>query len=234
MRVAAVLAGLALVLAPAADADGGGGGSYLAVGNDYDFTLSNTGATAWRGFYLVAPSGVTFVGGTTGNEGSATCTVGQPDGVPNEIECAPLALNILPPTGSVAFVATTSAKALCGTTFQLFVSFDGVAYSHAADLGAAAGCGVEAVTLIAPPLLHGTPIVGRTIRASPPIWSVTPTHVAYVWQRCAGSSCATIDGASGLTLVLTKRDVGHRIRVVSAATIEGTQHRAMSSALAVR
>jgi len=209
---------------------GGGGSSYLAAGNDYDFTLANTSSTAWRGFYLVAPAGISFVGGTTGNEGSATCAVGPP----NEIECGSLATNILPPTGSVAFVATTAAKAVCGTTFQLFVSFDGVAFSHVADIAAAAGCGAQAVTLVAPPRLRGTPRVGHTVTVTAPIWSVMATRVRYRWERCTGTTCTTIAGAAGPKLDLTRRDAGHGVRIVATATIAGEAYSAKSSTLAIR
>ena len=71
MNAATAVAAFALAL-------GSQGGAYIANGNDYDFSLVNSGTTPWRSFYLVAPSGTAFVGGTTGNEASATCVVGPP------------------------------------------------------------------------------------------------------------------------------------------------------------
>src|ERR1700733_10902620 len=78
--------GCALVAAAVAGAGDGGGGAYLSNGHNYDFALVNSGTTAWRSFYLIAPAGTSFVGGTTGNEASAPCVVGPPD----QIECGPL------------------------------------------------------------------------------------------------------------------------------------------------
>jgi hypothetical protein len=230
---ALTLAGSLLVCAPAGAADGGGG-TYLASGNAYDFALFNDGSTPWRAFYLVAPQGMSFVGGTTGNEGSASCTVGGPDGSSNEIECGPLPPSLMPPQARVAFVATTTTKSVCGVTFQLYVTAaDGAPFTRAADVTEAPGCGAQRVELVARPTLHGTPIVGRTIRATPPIWSAAPTRVRYRWERCTSSSCATIAGASGPSLVLTKRDAGHAVRLVVTATVAGQDVRASSSRLRV-
>ena len=213
----------------------GGGGTYLTSGRAYDFVLFNSGSTPWRNFYLVAPQGMSFVGGTTGNEGSASCVVGQPDQSSQEIECGPLSPGVMPPQARVAFVATMTSQSVCGATFQLFVnSADGAPFTRVADVTEAAGCGAQSFKLVAPPRLRGTPIVGNTIRATAAIWSTAPTHVRYRWERCAGSSCATIAGATRLTLFLTKRDAGHAVRLVVTATIGGEEVRASSSRLAVR
>lgn len=213
----------------------GGGGTYLTSGRAYDFVLFNSGSTPWRNFYLVAPPAMSFVGGTTGNEGSASCVVEQPDGSSNEIECGPLAPGVMPPQARIAFVATMTSESVCGATFQLFVnSADGAAFTRVADVTEAAGCGAQLSKLVAPPTLHGTPIVGNTIRATAAIWSTAPTHVRYRWERCAGSSCSTIAGATGLMLFLTKRDADHRVRLIVTATIAGEEVQASSSTLAVR
>ncbi len=74
------------------DADGGAG-TYTASGSSYDFDLVNTGTTAWQFFTLLAPPGTTFVGGATAGEATVHCAVGQPDGLPNEVECGPLSLS---------------------------------------------------------------------------------------------------------------------------------------------
>jgi len=239
-RTAAALTLAGSVLACAHGAAGrplvdGGGGTYLTSGRAYDFVLVNSGSTSWRNFYLVAPQGTSFVGGTTGNEGSASCVIGQPDGSPREIECGPLSPGVMPPHAQVAFVATTTSESVCGTTFQLFVnSADGASFTPVADVTAGAGCGARPPRLVARPKLRGTPIVGSTIRATAAIWSAAPTHVRYRWERCAGSSCTTISGASGLMLLLTKRDAGHTVRLIVTATIAGEEVRASSSTLAVR
>lgn len=210
-------------------------GTYLTSGRAYDFVLFNTGSMPWRNFYLVAPQAMTFVGGTTGNEGSASCIVEQPEGSSSVIACGPLAPGVMPPQARIAFVATMTAESVCGATFRLFVnSADGAPFTRVADVTEAAGCGARPAKLIERPTLRGTPIVGNTIRATAAIWSTAPTHVGYRWERCAGSSCATIAGATGPMLFLTKRDAGHRVRLIVTATIAGEDVRASSSTLAVR
>jgi hypothetical protein len=211
----AVLAATCL-LALAAD---GGSGSYVATGRSYDFVLFNSGSTPWRSFSLVAPPGLAFVGGTTGNDGSVTCTVGPP----TQIVCAPIAATVMPPQGHLTFVATMTAPTVCGVTFQLFVSSSDAApysYTRAADVSETPGCGTPRV--LTPPALRGKAVVGGTLRATPPTWSSAPTRVRYRWERCTGSRCTAIRGATRLVLVLTKRDAGRTVRLVATATIDGT------------
>src|SRR5919108_1443151 len=95
-----------------------GGGNYIATGDTYEFVLANTGTASWRSFEIVAPAGLAFVGGTTGNEGPATCIVGPP----TQITCGPLATSTMPPQGHITFVATVAAPATCGPVFELLVS----------------------------------------------------------------------------------------------------------------
>jgi hypothetical protein len=215
--------------------DDWGGGTYVATGRSYDFILFNSGPTAWRSFYVVAPPGMSFLGGTTGNEASAHCVVGQPNGSAAEIECGPLAPGVIPPQGRLAFVAATSASSVCGVTFELFVSSaNDASYTRAADVTEAADCEKQAAPrAVTRPTLHGTPSVGSTIRATAPTWTSPPTLVRYQWQRCVDSTCAAIAGATGLTLVLTRRDAGHAVRLVAMATIAGRQVRTNSRMLAV-
>src|SRR5215469_12715707 len=134
MAAALTLAASVLVCAHSATARSladGGGGTYLVSGRDYDFVLFNAGSTPWRNFYLVAPRGMSFVGGTTGNEGSASCVVGQPAESSNEIQCGPLSPGVMPPQARVAFVATMSSEGVCGPSFQLFVnSADGAPFTR--------------------------------------------------------------------------------------------------------
>ncbi len=196
---AAVLA--ALVVA----AGDGGSGTYVATGRDYDVAFYNSGTTAWRAFALTAPPGSTFVGGTTGNEGSIACAASG-----NQIQCGPIGANVMPPQAHLTFVATMADAAICGPTFALSVSGDGSTYTPAGDIGPAADCAPHAVTR---PVLHR---VGKRIRATPPAWSSPPTHVTYRWQRCAGSRCIAI--ASGLTLHVKRSGT---YRLVATATIDG-------------
>jgi hypothetical protein len=202
--VAALAAAFALFAA--------GSGTYVATGHDYDVAFANTGTTSWRAFELVAPAGLTFLGGTTGNEGSITCTVGPP----NQIVCGPIGVTVMPPQAHLTFVATTTAPATCGVVFQLALSDDGSTFAPAGGL--AGTC--------APPTLD---VVGRTVRATPPAWRATPTAVRYRWQVCRRSLCTTVAGATGLTLRVTKREAGRVVRFVATATIDGVAVTARSA-----
>lgn len=204
---AAILAALAV----------GGSGAYAANGHDYDFAFYNSGTTPWRAFSLTAPPGMTFVGGTTGNEGSATCVASA-----NQIQCGPIGVNVMPPQAHLTFVATMQGVATCGPTFALSASDDGSTYTHVADIGPAPDCPPHALTR---PILHRT---GTTIRATPPAWSSPPTRVVYRWQRCA-ASCFAI--GSGLQLRV-KRSGAYRL--VATATIDGQVVVTRSRLLAVR
>ena len=218
-----------LVAAGTARADGGGG-TYVTNGHDYDFALVNSGTVAWHSFYLVAPSGMTLVGGTTGNEASDTCVVGPP----NEIRCGSLSQSAAPASGSIPFVVTTTSAAICGPAFALFVSTDGSTYVSAGDLVAAPACGPQAPRALTAPSLHGAPKVGATLRVAPPQWSARPSQVAYRWERCTSKSCVTIAGAARSSLRLTRADGGHTIQVVVTATIAGLQVHVPSHGLFVR
>ena len=127
MRVASLALVVAFVLVPGAGAAGGGSGTYTASAATYAFNLVNGGSAPWQYFLVVGSPETRFVGGTTSNEGSAHCVVGQPDGRPNEIECGPVSANVAPPGGHVGFFATLSAFPSCGAPFELYSSSDGVA-----------------------------------------------------------------------------------------------------------
>lgn len=196
----------------------GGSGTYVATGHDYDVAFYNSGTTAWRGFTLTAPTGLTFVGGTTGNEGSVTCTASG-----NQIQCGPIGVNVMPPQAHLTFVATMRDPATCGPLFALSVSGDGTTYTPVGGIGPAAGCAPHALTR---PVLHRT---RSLIRATAPAWSSSPTRVLYRWQRCTGSRCIAI--ASGLVLHV-KHSGSYRL--VATATIDGQAVVSRSRLLAVR
>lgn len=213
----------------------GGSGTYAATGTTYYFDFANTGTAAWQFFIVIAPPGTTFVGGTTGNEQSARCIVGQPDGSADEIECGPLSPSVVPVRAHIPFVATLSAPAACGASFQLAVSSTGVApFTSAPDVTEAGPCAGTSATAIAPPALHGKPVVGRTITATPPTWSAAPTSVVYRWQRCTATACTRIAGATRLSLALTRADAGHGVRLVATAVVDGATIVSASKKLAVR
>jgi hypothetical protein len=226
---------LVLIGVPAAAAADGGSGTYTATGQTYFFNLFNSGTTAWQYFILVGAPGTRFVGGTTGNEGSARCLVGQPDGLPNEIECGSMFVTVIPPSGHVPFVATLSAFPACGAPFQLYASSTGTPpFSRVGDATFSGSCAAVPPRVVTPPSLHGIPVVGRTLTATAPTWSETPTRVTYRWQLCTPTGCAPIKGATRLKLKLTKRTTGHTVRIASIATFDSLQVESVSKRIAIR
>jgi hypothetical protein len=200
----------------------------------YDFNLFNAGATAWQYFVVVGTAATRFVGGTTGNEASARCVVGQPDGQANEIECGPVSVSVIPPNGHIAFVATLSAFPECGAPFQLYVSSTGASFSRVGDATFSGRCGAAPPRMLRPPALHGVPVVGRILTASAPTWSATPTQLTYQWQLCTGTMCVPLEGAARLTLKLTKRTAGHTVRIAAFATFDGRSVESDSTRVGIR
>jgi hypothetical protein len=234
-RVVVILCAGALVgaAAPAGRAADGGSGTYTATGRTYYVKLFNTGTTPWQFFFLVGPAGTVVVGGATViGESTARCVVGQPDGLPAEIECGPLTAA---PTLHFGFVVTLSAPTACGASFQLDVSSTGVApFTRVGDVTFAGSCTSASPHVVARPTLHGMPTVGNTLTASAPTWSAPPSRVEYQWQLCTTASCSPIRGATGLTLKLRSRDAGHAVRIVATASIDGDTVTSSSKAIAVR
>jgi hypothetical protein len=81
------------------------------------------------------------------------------------------------------------------------------------------------------PTVSGRTIQGQTLTTTNGTWSgTTPLSFQYRWLRCDtsgggnnGVNCATIPGETRKTLVLTRADVGHRIRSrVIASNADGT------------
>jgi hypothetical protein len=234
-RLAVAAACLASVFVAAAAADDGGSGIYTSTGPTYDFNLFNGGTTAWQYFIVVGTSDTRFVGGTTGNESSARCVVGQPDGRANEMECGPMSVGVIPPTGHLAFVATLSAFPECGAPFQLYASSTGtLPFSRIGDATFSGSCAAGSPRALTTSSVHGVPRVGRTLTATAPTWSTTPTSVAYQWQLCTAKGCIPIKSATHLTLRLTKRTAGHTVRIASVATFDSRHVESVSKRIAVR
>jgi alpha-tubulin suppressor-like RCC1 family protein len=75
-----------------------------------------------------------------------------------------------------------------------------------------------------PPVANEAPVVegeareGQTLKAGTGTWYGTaPFSYAYRWERCEGSNCATIEGASGPSYVVQGADVGEALRVTVTA-----------------
>ena len=85
---------------------------------------------------------------------------------------------------------------------------------------------------VAPPVISGAAIVGRTLTGSPGTWSgVQPISYAYQWLRCkadAGddsstSSCTNIGGATTTSYTAVSGDLGFRLRFrVKASNKQGS------------
>ena len=221
--------------ARAGTADDGGSGTYTASGTSYYMVLFNAGTTRWMFFHLVAPPGTVFVAGETAAETTARCVVGQPNGLPNEIECGPLAMNVAPAGLHLTFVATTTAPVACRAPFELDVSSTGTGpLTRVDDVTYAGSCATLKPGAVTRPAIHGTPTVGSVLTATAPVWNVQPASVAYRWQRCSASGCSAIKSATKLTLRLDQRDRGHSVRIVATATVGGVTITSASKAVAVR
>jgi hypothetical protein len=140
-RIRIPLAALVIAMGVAAgqvSADDGGSGTYAASGSSFQVALVNSGTTAWQFFTLTAPPGTTFAGGATQGESTARCTPGQPDGLPNELECGPLAVA---PGARVGVVATVTGTAGCAAALHLAVSSTGIPpFSQATDVVPSSSC----------------------------------------------------------------------------------------------
>ncbi|MBV8257486.1 MAG: hypothetical protein JO073_06665 [Actinobacteria bacterium] len=80
------------------------------------------------------------------------------------------------------------------------------------------------------PTLAGDAIVGSTLTATLGTWDDSTAALVFDWRRCDSSgNCTTIDGANGLTYVLTGDDVGFQIRIRVTATNDGGSTTARST-----
>jgi hypothetical protein len=71
-----------------------------------------------------------------------------------------------------------------------------------------------------PPVVSGTPEVGKNLTTTDGTWSgTTPLSFSYQWRRCdkTGGGCADISGATVNTYKLEGKDGGHTLRVVVTA-----------------
>jgi Bacterial Ig-like domain (group 3) len=83
---------------------------------------------------------------------------------------------------------------------------------------------------VTPPTVSGPAEAGQTLVASPGAWTGSPTSFAYQWERCGGSTCAAIPGASGQAYTAGAGDVGQAIAVlVTAANPGGSSAPAVSA-----
>jgi hypothetical protein len=233
-RFALAAACLALFPVGFASADGGSG-TYTSAASTYYFNLFNGGPAAWQYFVVVGSPDTRFVGGGTTNESSARCVPEQPDGLANEMECGPMSATVLPPNAHLGFVAILSAAPACGASFQLYASSTGtLPFSRVGDAAFAGSCTATEPRATSPARLRGVPVVGRTLTATAPTWSVEPTRAAFQWQLCSAKGCAPIAGATRLTLRLTTRMARRSVRIATVATFDGRTVQSFSKRITVR
>jgi hypothetical protein len=72
----------------------------------------------------------------------------------------------------------------------------------------------------APPTIAGTAQEGATLTLTHGQWSNSPT-LTDQWERCTGTSCSAVSGATALTYVVTAADAGHTLEVLETATNTG-------------
>jgi hypothetical protein len=135
----------------------------------------------------------------------------------------------VPAAGSVSSLTASLGGLLPATTYH----FRAVAESSA---GTTYGVDQAFKTLPLPPPplapvnnvlpeISGAAIRGQALSVSQGSWANHPTSFTYAWQTCnpAGNSCSNLSGATGPAHILTKADVGHRLRaVVTAANAAGS------------
>jgi hypothetical protein len=184
---------------------------------------------------LLFGPGASFVGGANAAETTARCVPGQPDGLANEIECGPLSPSLSPSSAHFGFVATLGAPVACGASFQLEVSSNGASSFSRAGNAVFAGnsCNGAQPSAVRVPVIHGRPVVGRVLSATPAVWSETPTSVRYQWQRCTVAQCARIGRATSLELRLTRRDARHSVRILATASFAGELVQTASNKVAI-
>jgi len=187
-----------------------------------------------RGYIrLAAPGGSSFAGGN-GYAINGTPTTGEanPEGLGENV------VDVMIPHGmpiaagqQVETVASTltNPNAVGAYEFAVSTSSDGVPRGD-----------VYIVTNATPPedetspTISGTAERGQALSAGAGHWTPEPTHYAYQWLRCEGSSCTPITGATQASYELAVGDVGRTIEVqLTASNGAGSGAPARSSATGV-
>jgi hypothetical protein len=82
------------------------------------------------------------------------------------------------------------------------------------------------------PSIEGTPIIGKTLKVNPGVWSPLVTTFSYTWDRCnaEGRTCAPIPGADKPTYKVHAADLGQTLVALVQAENGGTTQNAFSTA----
>jgi hypothetical protein len=68
------------------------------------------------------------------------------------------------------------------------------------------------------PAISGTPVQGAILKTTTGTWSGPSPTYTYRWQRCLGSRCTFVSGATARTYRITSADVSRRLRALVTAT----------------
>jgi FG-GAP-like repeat len=80
------------------------------------------------------------------------------------------------------------------------------------------------------PTITGTAQVGQTLTAAAGTWSNNPSNYAFQWQRCSGTACPNIPGATASSYAPVAADIGSTLDVTVTATNSGGSGQATSAA----
>jgi hypothetical protein len=134
--------------------------------------------------------------------------------------------------GATSIAYTPSAKDV-GHTLGLAVSAtdqSGTATAYAGLIGPVAAPAAPIVST-GQPTITGTPAQGQGLQVSSGGWSLTPTAVAYQWERCNGNGrlCSPISGATAATYSPAAADLGAVLSVVVHASVGAASQDAFST-----
>lgn len=117
--------------------------------------------------------------------------------------------------------------------FRVTAHGDGATTKQSAATATVVAAGKPANT--AAPGISGTPQEGSTLTGSNGTWTNQPTKFTYAWLRCdnKGASCATINGATKNTYVVSSGDVNNTIRFRVTASNSAGDDTAQSGPTAV-
>jgi IPT/TIG domain len=127
------------------------------------------------------------------------------------------ASTLYPHLGQVSYLydVTAGSNGSCAsaTICKAAAGFDGpTGVGSPLSLGAfAAG---EAPVDNTSPTIAGSAVQEGVLTASPGTWSGAPSSFDYQWERCEGSTCSPIAGATGSSHTVSAGDVGAKLRVL--------------------
>jgi alpha-tubulin suppressor-like RCC1 family protein len=214
---------------------GATGGEYEPTAGDIGHTIrlqvtaTNSGgseAAISEGHSLVVPGPINetppAISGTAEDGQVLTSTTGvwvgetKPSGFAYQWErCSPTCAAISGATASSYRVTSESIGAKLRVTVTAESTMGNPTASSEQTATIVAGPPVETAL----PSVSGEATVGAELKAAHGTWAGTaPLTYAYEWERCSGTSCHAISGATGESYTLTSEDAGKTVRVKVTAT----------------